>query len=240
MSELPAEPMTASMSTSPANDAAAYDEQFVSPELALVDSELAARLRARLPQGRAPFRLVAGAPPLRPDALRPVLPSAGERPTWQSIAALGAAVVVAVGLLLNLESRPGGASRSPSASPSATNEDASADVTRGAPPSTDDVTTTPASGRSGRPPKRASRLQARRFAWAPIDGASAYQVEFFRGSRRVFAGKTTHAQLTLPARWKLEGRPWSLSPGTYRWYVWPIVAGLRSTTAVVRSNLVVH
>jgi hypothetical protein len=77
----------------------------------------------------------------------------------------------------------------------------------------------------------------RRFAWAPSPAASAYHVEFFRGSSRVFAEETQEPQVVVPARWTFEGSRRSLLPGQYTWYVWPIVGGRRAAAAVVQATV---
>lgn len=78
-----------------------------------------------------------------------------------------------------------------------------------------------------------------RFAWAPVSGASRYHVELFREGIRVYVGSTNHPQMELPATWIFSGRHQRLSPGSYRWYVWPVQAGRRSSNATVRSALVI-
>jgi hypothetical protein len=85
--------------------------------------------------------------------------------------------------------------------------------------------------------KDTARPMARRFAWAPTPGASAYHVEFFRGPARVFVKETTDPFLTVPAKWTVRGGKRSLSPGTYRWYVWPIVESQRLSQAVVQATV---
>jgi hypothetical protein len=84
-----------------------------------------------------------------------------------------------------------------------------------------------------------NRPQPRRFAWASTLGASAYHVELFRGNTRVFAGDTKDSQIAVPADWTLNGRRHVLSPGEYRWYVWPIVGGKRAPAAIVQAKLTV-
>jgi len=104
---------------------------------------------------------------------------------------------------------------------------------------------TPAtSGRSERPgsagpPPRTAAPTSQRFAWAPTPGASAYHVELFRGPSKVFEADTKHPAMTIPARWVFDRRRQSLEPGTYRWYVWPLVLGKRASRAIVQSSLVV-
>ena len=89
----------------------------------------------------------------------------------------------------------------------------------------------------GRQPTSAAA--PRRFAWAPVANASGYHVEFFRGSSRVFAADASRPQITIPASWSHGGREARFEPGEYRWYVWPLVSGRRSSEAVVQAKLVV-
>jgi hypothetical protein len=77
----------------------------------------------------------------------------------------------------------------------------------------------------------------RRFVWAPVKRASGYHVEFFRGSSRVFSANTARPEVSLPLHWSLGGRPQALHPGQYHWYVWPLIAGRRSSGAVVQAKL---
>jgi hypothetical protein len=59
------------------------------------------------------------------------------------------------------------------------------------------------------------------FVWAPVAGASYYNVQVFRGARKVFSAWPTTTRLRMPASWRFGGRRERLTPGTYRWYVWP-------------------
>jgi hypothetical protein len=56
--------------------------------------------------------------------------------------------------------------------------------------------------------------------WEPARGATYYNVQLFRGSKRVFAAWPTRARLGLPATWKWAGHRYRLRAGHYRWYVW--------------------
>jgi hypothetical protein len=96
-------------------------------------------------------------------------------------------------------------------------------------------------GRSS-PPAQAdvARSASRRFAWAPVSGASAYRVEFFRGSTLVYTASTSRPQIELPVTWTFGGRQERLAPGRYRWYVWPVHAGVQDSSATVQAALVIH
>jgi hypothetical protein len=93
---------------------------------------------------------------------------------------------------------------------------------------------------TSRPSPAAPELGPRRFAWAPVSGASGYHVEFFRGDSLVYSSDTTSPQLKLPSSWTLDGRAHRLSAGAYRWNVWPVVSGLRQAKATVQAELVVR
>jgi hypothetical protein len=56
--------------------------------------------------------------------------------------------------------------------------------------------------------------------WAAVRGASYYNVQLYRGSKRVFAAWPVTNQLGLPAGWRWNGHRFRLGPGRYRWYVW--------------------
>jgi len=56
--------------------------------------------------------------------------------------------------------------------------------------------------------------------WAAVRGATYYNVQLYRGSKRVFASWPIKNHLGLPAKWKWAGKWRHLAPGRYRWYVW--------------------
>ena len=88
-------------------------------------------------------------------------------------------------------------------------------------------------------PVRTAAPATRRFAWAPVDGATGYHIEFFKGSDRVLARETKKPVLDLGTTWRYQGKTVQLTPGTYHWYVWPVKKGGRATQAVVQSRLTV-
>ncbi len=69
------------------------------------------------------------------------------------------------------------------------------------------------------------------FVWAPVDGATAYEFRLVHGGTSVFSATTAAPRIRLGAR---------LRPGTYRWYVWPVVNGQRQHKAVVQATLAVR
>jgi hypothetical protein len=56
--------------------------------------------------------------------------------------------------------------------------------------------------------------------WGRVGGARYYNVQLFRGKKRVLAAWPGKHQLGVPAAWKWDGRRFRLRPGHYRWYVW--------------------
>jgi len=111
------------------------------------------------------------------------------------------------------------------------------------------TTAPPNAPRSG--PRKPSRSQstavtptpqARTFAWAPVRNARGYSVEFFRGGRRIFVARTVKPRLTLPVRWTYRARRYRLTPGEYRWYVWPLArsrSGIERGKAIVQARLAI-
>jgi hypothetical protein len=93
--------------------------------------------------------------------------------------------------------------------------------------------TPPATPKSTPPPA------PRRFSWAPVENAVAYHVELFRGADRILARETTKPVLDLGESWRHDGRLVRLTPGTYRWYVWPVTSSGRAAQAVVQARLTV-
>jgi hypothetical protein len=88
-------------------------------------------------------------------------------------------------------------------------------------------------------PAPAAAPETRRFAWAPSPGATGYHVELFKGADRVLAQETKEPVLELGSTWRYDGKTMRFSPGTYRWYVWPVTKGGRATQAVVQATLTI-
>ncbi len=87
---------------------------------------------------------------------------------------------------------------------------------------------------------RAARLPA--FVWKPAAGAATYELRLFRGPERIFVARTEEPRLSLPRRWVFRGRQRRLTPGSYRWYVWPLGGrgpAARAARPIVRAKLVV-
>lgn len=56
--------------------------------------------------------------------------------------------------------------------------------------------------------------------WGRVRGAAYYNVQLFRGSKRINSTWPTMHQVGLPSTWNWSGHRFRLAPGEYRWYVW--------------------
>jgi hypothetical protein len=71
-------------------------------------------------------------------------------------------------------------------------------------------------------PKAGARVtRAPLLVWRKVSRASYYNVQIFRGKRKVLSAWPTKARLQLRMRWKYLGRQERLTPGRYRWFIWP-------------------
>ena len=59
------------------------------------------------------------------------------------------------------------------------------------------------------------------LAWAPVKGASYYNVQVFRGPHKVMSVWPKGPRFKLHRSWVYNGKTERLAPGRYRWYVWP-------------------
>jgi hypothetical protein len=60
-----------------------------------------------------------------------------------------------------------------------------------------------------------------RLVWTPVKGATHYNVQLIRGGRKVLSAWPARPGFRLRRTWFYNGRRYQLSPGLYRWYVWP-------------------
>jgi hypothetical protein len=67
------------------------------------------------------------------------------------------------------------------------------------------------------------------LAWHPVPKASYYNVQLYRNGRKILTAWPQSSSFQLTSTWRFEGHAYRLSPGTYRWYVWPGF-GKRSAT----------
>ena len=215
--------------------------EALSPELVLVDPELAASARAMLPEPRSALREVGPPAPAHDDdgpsrALRALsnaalaiddghgVPATGKR-SWRVLVGVAAVTVLSL-LLFDVRVQVG---RTPASAETAAEPLAAASP----------LGRSPSASVPKHVPKDVVKPKARRFAWAPTPGATGYHVELFRRDVRIFAADTKEPQLAIPARWKLNGRRHELSAGEYRWFVWPVVSGLRASSATVQATVTI-
>jgi hypothetical protein len=59
------------------------------------------------------------------------------------------------------------------------------------------------------------------LAWVPVRKATYYNVQLFRGTRKVLSAWPAKAHLRLRRTWVYHGRRYRLKRGAYRWVAWP-------------------
>jgi hypothetical protein len=71
-------------------------------------------------------------------------------------------------------------------------------------------------------PKDGARLRkAPKLRWAANSEAGYYNVQLFRGNKKILSIWPVKTAATLKNKWKYQGHAYKLSSGVYRWYVWP-------------------
>ena len=57
--------------------------------------------------------------------------------------------------------------------------------------------------------------------WRRAPSATYYNVQLYRNGQKIFSSWPGSNHLTLQRQWVFRGRSFTLTPGAYRWYVWP-------------------
>lgn len=57
--------------------------------------------------------------------------------------------------------------------------------------------------------------------WTSVRHATYYNVQLYRSGRKILSAWPSNPTFRLAGSWRFEGRTYRLTPGTYRWYVWP-------------------
>jgi hypothetical protein len=71
-------------------------------------------------------------------------------------------------------------------------------------------------------PKDGARLRkAPKLSWVANGEADYYNVQLFRGEKKILSIWPLKPVLKLKSKWKYQGHTYKLSRGVYRWYVWP-------------------
>jgi hypothetical protein len=82
---------------------------------------------------------------------------------------------------------------------------------------------TPSSAKPAlRAPAPGARVKAPPLlSWTAVPNATYYNVQLYRDGKKILTAWPHATQLRLQASWTFDGRRYTLSPGRYRWYVWP-------------------
>ena len=59
------------------------------------------------------------------------------------------------------------------------------------------------------------------LVWKTMPSADYYNLQVYRGGRKVLSAWPTRPGFRMQHSWQFGGRTYVLSPGRYRWYVWP-------------------
>jgi hypothetical protein len=71
-------------------------------------------------------------------------------------------------------------------------------------------------------PRAGARVKAPPLlVWRRVARAAYYNVQLYRGRQKLFSAWPERTRLRLRSRWTYLGHQRRLSPGVYRWYVWP-------------------
>ena len=60
-----------------------------------------------------------------------------------------------------------------------------------------------------------------RLRWTPVDRATYYNVQLWRGGRKILSAWPARTRFQVGTRWSFRGQSYRLTAGRYRWYVWP-------------------
>jgi hypothetical protein len=236
--------------------------RVLSPELALVDADLAAWARLRLQEEAVAAEvaaaaaveapLPAGAEPGDRDGVEPDRRPRSLVPLAIATAA-AAAIIAAVAVALR-PSSDDSAKRAVATPTTVTPTVPAATTPTTAPPTTPAETTTPAkpapttttattaatatqpkpaaTPTTAAPPKPTAAVP---FAWPGVTGASAYVFTLSRGPKVIYRAKTTAEQLALKRSWTYGGQRYRLTRGAYRWHVIALVKSEPHGTRTVIS-----
>lgn len=71
-------------------------------------------------------------------------------------------------------------------------------------------------------PREGARLRAAAtLRWRPVRKATFYNVQLFRGGKKVLSTWPRSSKLRLGRNWEYQGHRYGLRAGRYTWYVWP-------------------
>ena len=96
------------------------------------------------------------------------------------------------------------------------------------------VSATPTARLLASPAAGARIAQPPVLRWAPVRSAKYFNVQLYRGGKKILSAWPSVARLPLKGRWSYDKRPYTLKPGVYTWYVWP---GVGARSAAVYGDL---
>jgi hypothetical protein len=240
----------------------------LTPELALVDPELAERARERLadvPDRAAVAEATVEAAPVvatlptaesaaevvrhEPIAAEPDEPELHEPPAPRRRRRIGRALVVAVAVFgaigvalvvppLLLEDRAASSSVDTPSAVPTAPLETASSQPGSATPAPDAAATDEANA-----PEASAAGGPRRFGWVPVEGARHYHVAFYRGKEKIYETWPRRPRLVLQPQWRFKGQRFKLSPGQYRWVVRPGFGARRTGRygpAVVDASLLIR
>jgi len=71
-------------------------------------------------------------------------------------------------------------------------------------------------------PRNGARVRApARLRWRRVPKASFYNVQLYRGGKKILSTWPATARLRLDRSWEYRGHRYRLAAGRYTWYVWP-------------------
>ncbi len=87
----------------------------------------------------------------------------------------------------------------------------------------------PATPTLTRPAADARVTAAPLLAWTKVSKATYYNVQLWRNGVKILTVWPSDTRFRLQPSWRYDGRTYTLTPGRYRWFVWPGF-GIRSAT----------
>ena len=71
------------------------------------------------------------------------------------------------------------------------------------------------------PPEGATLREAPRLPLVKVKDADYYNLQLWRGKRKVGTWWPRNDALHAPSRWTFDGKSYRFAPGIYSWYLWP-------------------
>jgi hypothetical protein len=195
----------------------------ISPELVLIDPELAHRARALLPE--LPSSGMLRSTGVVASGARASAPSTGSFSISRSISRPRPGAVVVAAALLAVTVYTVGLRAHDMSRREATTLLRAPVAAEPMPPVADAATLTHGSSPRLSATPRTS-VDAPRFVWPRYPRAAGYRLALFRAGREIFEHDVAVTSFEFPTAWTYDGRFERLTPGAYRWIVWPLLGSL--------------